>query len=50
MENIMMRTIIAVEPKMDYHIQLTYSDGEQIVVNFQQYIERGGVFALLNDP
>jgi len=33
-----------------FRIEITYSDGEVIVADFNPVIAKGGVFAELNDP
>ncbi len=46
----MLSSITQVRPEPNYRLQLTYSDGAEIVVNLETLIERGGVFTALADP
>ena len=46
----LLRTIRSVAPEPNYKLRLTYADGETIVVDFTQVIQRGGVFTPLSDP
>ncbi len=46
----MLRDIVAVEPRDDYHLWLRFDDGAEGVVALAQTMEFRGVFALLKDP
>ena len=45
----MLRKVIQAVPSRDYLVELTYSDGDSVMVDFKPLIERGGVFAALAD-
>jgi hypothetical protein len=34
----------------DYRLEITFENGKSGMVDFRKYIERGGVFAALEDP
>lgn len=46
----MMRAIQQVVPQRDFGLQLIYSDGETVSIDFKPIIAEGGVFAPLADP
>ncbi|MBI4389842.1 MAG: DUF2442 domain-containing protein [Nitrospinae bacterium] len=45
-----MNIIKRVKPLPNFQIELTYSDGEAILVDFKPVIAQGGVFSRLSDP
>jgi Protein of unknown function (DUF2442) len=46
----MLYSIETITPKPDYRLQLVYSDGSSIVIDFKPLIAKGGVFSALADP
>ena len=42
--------IVNVNPKPDYTVQLTFSGGTTVIVDFNDVIAEGGVYASLADP
>lgn len=46
----MLKRIANFKIEPDYKLRLEYSDGDIVVANFKPLIERGGVFAQLQNP
>ena len=46
----MLRIIQATTPQPNHILQITYADGEVVLVDFKPIIAEGGVFAPLADP
>lgn len=45
-----MNIITGIKPLLDFNLELTYKDGEKIVIDFKPVIAQEGVFAQLSDP
>jgi hypothetical protein len=46
----MMREILQANPLPDHKLNLIYSDGENIIAEFEPLIAMGGVYSTLADP
>jgi hypothetical protein len=45
-----LQRICDIQPRHDYRLRVTYSDGVHVDADIRPMIERGGVFAPLADP
>jgi hypothetical protein len=45
-----LREIRAVRAEPEFHLRITYADGQSIVVDFRPVIRQGGAFSPLVDP
>ncbi len=46
----MLYIITSITPESNYKLRLIYSNGSEIIVDFQPIINQGGVLAPLSDP
>jgi len=45
----MLHDVVSATLVRDYRIELVFDDGKRGVVDFSQYLDRGGIFARLKD-
>lgn len=46
----MLHDVVSATLVRDYRIELVFDDGKRGVVDFSQYLDRGGIFERLRDP